>query len=403
MTKRIFRDLSLDKIAAVDRPCQEPALMAIMKRAPADEPRSISKIAKALCTDLAKLGYDGAPEKAESFQDLIDRQDFNQELWDCFYNATDALRQSILSILDDDSVTDKSSEISESLKEFADHIQEKIPGQIGKSLSEEFVRAIAGTAGATLNKGDSMSDSVKKALGLPATATEAEVLKAIEAKGAGRVEKMSDKHSAFMNHKDAKMPKGGKDAFQDMTGSERDKHMSDNPIEEDSDDKVEKSLKSGDAFKTPEGAVMFKRDFGTDAGYNFAKSANDRLITQAAEIAKRNEEEAVVKFAKRADDLGFGSDFGPTLRKAYQGDGAAQVELEKRITALQKQVDEGALFDGFGKGGAKAGSAEQELMAKVEEIKKTDAKLTDAQAYAKAYKDPANADIRKRMKQEASA
>jgi hypothetical protein len=32
MVKRIFQSLRLDKIAAVDRPCQEPALMTIMKR-----------------------------------------------------------------------------------------------------------------------------------------------------------------------------------------------------------------------------------------------------------------------------------------------------------------------------------------------------------------------------------
>lgn len=37
MARRILRDIKLDKIAAVDRPCQEGAVVAILKRAPEDE------------------------------------------------------------------------------------------------------------------------------------------------------------------------------------------------------------------------------------------------------------------------------------------------------------------------------------------------------------------------------
>lgn len=35
-TKRILHEIRLDRIAAVDRPCQQPALATIMKRAPAE-------------------------------------------------------------------------------------------------------------------------------------------------------------------------------------------------------------------------------------------------------------------------------------------------------------------------------------------------------------------------------
>jgi hypothetical protein len=37
MTKRVLKQIRLDKIAAVDRPCQEGAVAAILKRAPTKE------------------------------------------------------------------------------------------------------------------------------------------------------------------------------------------------------------------------------------------------------------------------------------------------------------------------------------------------------------------------------
>lgn len=369
-------------------------------------------VIKALRADLVKFGLTpDADDGAEGFDQLMDEQALSQQIWDCYYKATEALRQSICSILKDDSVTDKAAMIEQSLKEFSDYVQEQIPGDVGKSLAGRFMASIAGSAGNTLNKGVPMSDALKKALGLSATATEADIVKAAEQlkdekdkaeKRAANLAKMSDKHKAYMDHKDATMPSGGKEAFADMSSEDRDAHMSKHPVEKAAPD-IEKALQAGDAFKSIDGQVFMKRDFGTERAFEFAKAQNAERIKDRAEMAKRDEEAAVSLFAKRSTDLGFGADFGPTLRKAYQGDTAAQGDLEKRIVALQKQVEEGQLFSSFGKNATKPGSAEGEFMAKVDEIKKANPKLSDQQAYAKAYKDPANADIRKRMQVEAAS
>ena len=481
--KRVLQALRLDKIAAVDLPCQEPAEAVILKRRDdaeaaikakftADQRREMaangeamkdgsypindgadlenaihaigrgndshaairahitrrakalglsdklpeawsngSKIAKALNEAIEKSGIKPAAilsvsdddEGASDFNEALSEQQLTTEFWNTYYTGTSALQESLTSILKDDTVSDKSPLITEALQQFADYIEQILPGQIGKTLAAQVAK-LAGSAGA-LSKGDVMSDELKKALGLPATASEADVLKAAEeiAKSAASnaaLAKMSDKHKAFMDHPDAKLPKGGKDAFASMSPGERDDHIKANPIEPDEDDAIDKALRSGDAFRTPEGVVVRKAKVGADI-YDVLKSQNDRLVKQADELAKARERELEADFAKRATDAGLQSGFGSTLRKAYGGDVAAQNEVEKRIKALTAQVDAGDLFKTMGRGASPGdGTASGEFAAKVSEVKAANPKLSEAQAYAKAYTDRANADIVKRMKTE---
>lgn len=446
--KRILRALRLDKIAAVDRPCQQPATADIIKRAadfdvivkakynqeardtmasngeamsdgsyPIKDAEDLhnaihavgrgrnnshaairrhimsrakslglsdeipdtwkdgGKMAKALYEVFEKAGLYSGPEdtteEAENFDEVLGEQELTRQFWDAYYNATQALQESLLSIVRDDQVTDKVSMFQESIKQFADHLETILPGDVGKAVAAGIV-ASAGQAGSPLNKGDVMSVELKKALGLSETASEADVLKAIQDRDAELVKVKEDLEKA------AKKP----DAVDDG----------------DADD-MAKALKSGDAFQTPEGAIMHKKDFGTEAGYAFAKSANARLVAQAEEIAKNREADEVRSFAKRAEDAGCAGEFGETLRKAYKGDAAAQAELEKQIAGLNKQVDEGALFENFGKSG-EAGTATAEFTAKVEEVKKANPTLTDPQAYTKVYADRSNRDLVKRMNDE---
>lgn len=365
-----------------------------------------SEVGKVLSDILAKAGLT-APE-AETFAEKFEDQLMLQNLWDDYWKAQSALQDSIESIIKDESVTDRPALIKQSLDEFCEYVAGLVPADITKSLTAEIAAAYAGGAGPTL-KGEIMSDALKKALGLPTTATEADMLKALEkrdseAKANECLAKMSDKHKAYMDHADAKMPKGGKEAFAGMTAAERDDHIKANPLnDDDGDENVEKMLKAGTAFRAADGNVIRKSDFKTDTAFQFAKAQAKTIADQAAAIAKRDEDDAVADFAKRATDVGFGAEFGATMRKAYSGDRAAQTEVEKRIAALQKQVEEGALFKSFGKSSPQAGSAESELLAKRDEIKKANPKLSDEQAYTKAYTDPANRDIVKRMKAEARA
>ena len=255
-------------------------------------------------------------------------------------------------------------------------------------------------------------DALRKKLNLSATAPDAEVLKAAakvaedEEKEASehekRVAKMSQDHTAYMNHDDAKLPKGGKKAFAAMEPKERDDHIAANPLKE-SDADIEKALKSGEAFRTADGQVFTKRDFGNDRGFQFAKAQAADAIKTKADLAKRDEADAVVTFAKRATDMGQPAEFGITIRKAYGGDADAQKQLETAFGALHKQVAEGKLFDNFGNNVAKSGSALAEMNAKRDEVRKAEPKLTVAQAFEKAYTDPANVGIVKRMKAEGTA
>lgn len=250
-------------------------------------------------------------------------------------------------------------------------------------------------------------DELKKRLGLPATATEADIIKALDDKAKKdkeeadkKVEKLSDKHSEFMSNKKAKMPSGGKEAFQGMSSADRDKHMADNPIE--ADDDVEKSIASGSAFKTDDGTVLTKRDFNSDAAFNFAKSQAGKIAQQAIDLAKRDEDAAVVAFGKRATDLGFEAPFGEVLRKAFKGgDPEAIKKIEEQIKALREQARVGKLFNESGSSTTVSGDGYAQLMAKAAELRKADPKLTIEQAFTKAYEDPANVatvDLYKREK-----
>ena len=362
------------------------------------------KLAKSLCAVLRKGGMPGLQlsesdedEGAETFDDALSEQQLTNEFWTAYYQGTQALEGSLLSILKDDTVTDKTAPIAVSISQFADYIEQIMPGQIGKSLAKT-VTALAGLSEPVITKGVPMSDELKKSLGLPATATEAEVTKAVARLDA--IAKMSGKHKDFMDHKDAKMPKGGKDAFAEMSSDERDAHMKSNPIEGDEPD-IAKALAAGEAFRTLEGAVIHKRAVG-DATFSVLKSQNDRLIKQEADLAKARDREEENAFAKRAADIGLMPVAGAMFRKAYAGDVKAQMEVESLIKGLIEQADTGALFKNFGHNNAVDDSASAEFMAKVADVKKANPNLTDAQAYSRAYTAPANRDIVKRMRTEAA-
>lgn len=311
MTKRILNSLTIGKIAAVDVPCQEGAQALILKRAP-----------------------DGG---AESF----DGQLTMQTLWDEYFRAQSALQESIESIVADDTALDKGALIKQSLDAFAEHIGQLVPTDSTNALADSQATLPAPAA----NAEDPTPQTLKKALGLPATATGAEMLKALEALAA--------------NRRDA-------------------------PRED------------GDALEAADGSIIYKSKVG-DETFAILKAQNAEIEKHAAELAKRDEAETATRFEKRATDLGFEPQFGATLRKAYGGDATAQTRVEKRIAGLNRQIEEGALFMSFGKSGAKDGSAESEFQAKVEAAMKANPQLTHAQAYARIYKAKENAALIKRM------
>lgn len=121
------------------------------------------------------------------------------------------------------------------------------------------------------------------------------------------------------------------------------------------------------------------------------------LATTTAAVDGFTLEKAQREFEGRAEAIGLDKKDGEVMRKAYAGDKESQVALDKRLAEVAKanseQAKTAALFNEFGSSVNKGGDAHQQLVAKAEEIRKAEPKLTEAQAFAKAYKDPANAAI----------
>jgi len=474
--RRVMKAIRITKIAAVDVPCQEGAVAAIIKRDPdqlylakraelpaeveaylkrdfsadqrkeaadkgqampdgsfpiengADLKNAIRAIGRAKDPAAAKkhiksrakaLGMtDELPDTwekqlviAKKLADLIkslpgvesgDAETFAEAMteqvsWDGYWKAQEALRGSICSIVEDDSVTDKKAMIQSSLNEFGDYMLTLFADQMSKALAAGSAVDDTGAAG----NGDEKMNSLKKSLGLLDTATEADILAAInkrasDAETATAIAALTAPQFTFYKSLT------GDDAAAFLKADAEGKKKKMDEKAPPADDEVEKMLKRGDAFKAGD-VIMTKRDFGTEQGFQFAKRQQAQLDQQTADIAKRAEADELADFSKRAKDLGFGVEFGDTIRKAYKGDATAQKALEEKIAGMKKAIDSGALFATFGgRDGAPGGSAAAEMNAKAEAFQKSEGGkgLTFEQAYAKVYTDPANNEIKKRMRDE---
>jgi hypothetical protein len=280
--------------------------------------------------------------------------------------AATALLKSAWSIFQDKTVVDKAAALKETFEQFEDHLQDVIPPAIE---AEALKRA---------KESDIMTEEEKKAKE-KAEKEKAEMDKAKEdcakalaaldiAKREIAVLKLSQKHKDFMDASD--MDDGEKAKFLAKTPEERDEHMSKNPIEKRLPAAVQKQL---------------------DA------AAADRVILKALQ-----EKDEIATFAKRAVGLGLPEAAGAVLRKAYSGDAEGIKKLEEMLKGLSEQVRTGKVFEEFGKSGAGAAgvTAYDELLAKAAEYRESQTKLgkkcSEAQAFAKVYVDPANADLKKR-------
>jgi hypothetical protein len=423
MAKRVMHELNLKRIAAVDRPCQEGATAAIMKRAPLDgvylakakdEPalapeladylkrapdaaakaagvclpdgtfpiESRSDLRKALAVlnrapniakacahiitkaraidansilpaslksrDLELLAKMGNGDAMEGFADVIEvfigemgavdfdtvmaeteAREYANALLCEIDEAVCSLREVFWEINDDAGVTDKPQALQESLTQFKAHIQGIIP----EGLENAIVKAALEEAGFEITEGGALTKretdmgatiEMKKALGLPVTATDADVQKAIDAnaiaaKRADAVLKMSGKHSAFMANDKAKMPAGGKEAFADMSADERDKHMEKNPI-----------AKSAEETKAEEDEKKAKE----------AKKAADDLIAKGAEESLTVDGTTVLKSVVGAGPFAIMKSQQAAIEKA--ADAAAVTVIAKRATVDMPLISKSA-------------------------------------------------------------
>lgn len=311
-------------------------IMEIAKVAPRVLPELLENIEKAEVIEalIAKISDATARTKAEG------------EL----KAAKAALVASAWSAVDNTSGEDKASHLRKNFSAYKDHVEGLVPNDI---------------------TGDDMK-AIAKALGLPETATEADILKALETKNAelakaDALAKMSGKHKAFMENPKAKMPEGGKEKFQAMEPGQRDAHMAANPCGGDDDGGADTEK---NCIKV-DGKTIRKADVG-DATFTVLKA-------QAESIQKMETDAAVATISKRitpiaTDLIGKADDTAALLHRVAVGKStqADADTLEKMFGSANEVVKKSSLIkqELGGKGALNFGKAREGIEAKANELLK---------------------------------
>lgn len=151
----------------------------------------------------------------------------------------------------------------------------------------------------------------------------------------------------------------------------------------ETDAKIAKAVADAKAEAAKEAEALKKRAEDAEATAKAAKDAAQ------AEVEKREQGENVA-IAKGYANLGFTDTDGPLfyrLSKAVVADDYKR--LREIFDALTKQVETSKLFEAAGRAGERplsnvAGTAEQQLYAKADELRKADPTLSQADAVTKA-------------------
>lgn len=238
---------------------------------------------------------------------------------------------------------------------------------------------------------DGETTMLKKSLGLPETATDAEVAAAIEKRNADAAALTAQVADLT---KKATLSDETRAHYEGLEKSDKEKAKAFLDKDE-AGRKAEVALaKAGDeTFTTSDGAVISKRAVG-ESVFSVMKSQETRLQTQAADLAKAAEATAMATFTKRASD-DFSHLAGTVEERAaiLKHLSTAPADVQKAADALLKAAEGHAKF-AFSKAGHGGGadpvrkSATDELQKMADDLRKNDPKLTPAQAYDKALESP---------------
>lgn len=270
--------------------------------------------------------------------------------------AVGLLRKSIESINADSTVIDKAAAIGESVKQFHEHIAGLAPVHKEDSMTPEQIAEL-------------VTKSVTEAV---AKATK---------DSTDRVAKLE------LDLQFERLPQAHKDFCKAMSADDKKKFMDKKTEDRDADCK-----KAADAA----------------AGDPVVKA----LSTENVELKKRlsDLEDANTLAICKADAKNLGmtdADAGEVLMKSRRGDAEAIKKVEAHMASLIKQRDEiaktGKVFKEFGSSQGGSTTAYDQIVAKAAELRKADSKLTEAQAFDKAYNDPANMTLREQHKSEEMA
>ena len=156
------------------------------------------------------------------------------------------------------------------------------------------------------------------------------------------------------------------------------------------------------------GAVMSAEDFQKALDTTVAKAVEVAIAKKDEEISglkgtieKMQSDAEQAEFANIAKSIGQPAEFGVTLRTLKKSDAAAYEDLVKRMSAQHVALTKSQLFHEVGSGKPASGSAAETLLAKAADLRKADPKLTEAQAFTKAY--DADPELREAYKKERAA
>lgn len=237
---------------------------------------------------------------------------------------------------------------------------------------------------------------LKKSLGLPETATDAEVAAALEKRATddaalkAQVADLSkratlDDESRAFHAELEKSDKAKAQAFLDKDEAGR---------------KAEVALaKSGDETATLQGGVVISKRAVGETAFAVMKAQDAMLLKMAGDITKAQEAAALATFEKRAATdfshiAGTVSDRASVLKHLS----TAPDDVQKAAEAILKAADAAAKL-AFGKVGAGGGKAPESVDAEAglkkmaDEFAKADPKLSAAQAYDKALSTPEGAEL----------
>lgn len=342
-------------------------------------------------------------------QAVQENNELAQGLMQEVYEASSALCTVLYEIAGDNSVSDKGKAMNEALADFSEHVKRIVPegietGIVAAALQQAGYRINAQGGIELANEGaDQMAlADIAKKLGLPTTASEAEILKAMddaEAKAKAKEKEEAEKAKGATSKAydgltsveksyigNGTMPEGGWDAFALMKSEDRAAHMKAKPAKkpnananasDDDEGDMDKALAKGDAFRTPQGVFVKRSDFTSAAAYDVAKSQNETIAKQAEAIANAEDDAARGRIAKRAavlKNVGAEADITSLVRSIEKHDAKLGEQVMAKFEQLDGVIAKGELFAETGSGarGATFGKAGETVQKKAEELRKKD-------------------------------
>jgi hypothetical protein len=306
---------------------------------------------------------------AKDFNDtsaMMEVGDDAGELMCCVRDAVCALDCSIQSILCDDEITDKGPSIQTTFSQFQRYIDDLgLEDDDGDDTTKRNETMTTPALSPAVQK--IIDEAVAAAVSKAGSDKDALIAKLNEDLS---VAKMSDKHAAYY----ANLGSDDKKRFQGMTPDQRDQEM----------DKTKKRLEDDPVVKS--------------------LLADNETLRKRLEALEGDKELEIAKkdAAGMGIDLRVFPDAGKLLKGVRRGDKECIAKFEDVIKTLTSQKSAlertSKVFEEFGttKVNPNGASANDELMAKAEELRKVDPKLSIAQAYEKVYLDPANRELKDR-------